>query len=301
MDYIGQLNAFDNWLEYNELGAGPQLLWYKLMAIANKSGWQSELSIANTRLQAMTKTSEKTLINNRNQLIQNGLLQYKKRGRTKAGIYLITDLTGNFTAKKKVIDTVENPTTGNITVNSKVNPKVNREVNPSVDSTVNPSAYINNTKQDNTNKEDEDDLGVYEFIQVSWGKPPTGLLQGALGPMIKKWGSDIILFAFRLAFENSVEMPGLKKYVEAILESWNKQNIKTLDDALKAQEDYKNRKKKQSYTPKYQKNVRREKLPDWVDKPQKEQKIDPEKKAEIDARFEAYFSRTSDEKEGASD
>lgn len=300
MDYIGQLNAFDNWLEYNELGAGPQLLWYKLMAIANKSGWQSELSIANTRLQAMTKTSEKTLINNRNQLIQNGLLQYKKRGRTKAGIYLITDLTGNFTAKKKVIDTVENPTTGNITVNSKVNPKVNREVNPSVDSTVNPSAYINNTKQDNTNKEDEDDFGVYEFIQVSWGKPPTGLLQGALGPMIKKWGSDIILFAFRLAFENSVEMPGLKKYVEAILESWNKQNIKTLDDALKTQEDYKNRKKKQSYTPKYQKNVRREKLPDWVDKPQKEQKIDPEKKAEIDARFEAYFSRTSDEKEGAS-
>lgn len=300
MDYIGQLNAFDNWLEYNELGAGPQLLWYKLMAIANKSGWQSELSIANTRLQAMTKTSEKTLINNRNQLIQNGLLQYKKRGRTKAGIYLITDLTGNFTAKKKVIDTVENPTTGNITVNSKVNSKVNREVNPSVDSTVNPSAYINNTKQDNTNKEDEDDLGVYEFIQVSWGKPPTGLLQGALGPMIKKWGSEIILFAFRLAFENSVEMPGLKKYVEAILESWNKQNIKTLDDALKAQEDYKNRKKKQSCTPKYQKNVRREKLPDWVDKPQKEQKIDPEKKAEIDARFEAYFSRTSDEKEGAS-
>ncbi|MDU1848708.1 DnaD domain-containing protein [Enterococcus durans] len=300
MDYIGQLNAFDNWLEYNELGAGPQLLWYKLMAIANKSGWQSELSIANTRLQAMTKTSEKTLINNRNQLIQNGLLQYKKRGRTKAGIYLITDLTGNFTAKKKVIDTVENPTTGNFTVNSKVNPKVNREVNPSVDSTVNPSAYINNIKQDNTNKEDEDDLGVYEFIQVSWGKPPTGLLQGALGPMIKKWGSDIILFAFRLAFENSVEMPGLKKYVEAILESWNKQNIKTLDDALKAQEDYKNRKKKQSCTPKYQKNVRREKLPDWVDKPQKEQKIDPEKKAEIDARFEAYFSRTSDEKEGAS-
>lgn len=300
MDYIGQLNAFDNWLEYNELGAGPQLLWYKLMAIANKSGWQSELSIANTRLQAMTKTSEKTLINNRNQLIQNGLLQYKKRGRTKAGIYLITDLTGNFTAKKKVIDTVENPATGNITVNSKVNSKVNREVNPSVDSTVNPSAYINNTKQDNTNKEDEDDLGVYEFIQISWGKPPTGLLQGVLGPMIKKWGSDIILFAFRLAFENSVEMPGLKKYVEAILESWSKQNIKTLDDALKAQEDYKNRKKKQSYTPKYQKNVRREKLPDWVNKPQEEQKIDPEKKAEIDARFEAYFSRTSDEKEGAS-
>ncbi|MGM0293178.1 MULTISPECIES: Lin1244/Lin1753 domain-containing protein [Enterococcus] len=162
---------------------------------------------------------------------------------------------------------------------------------------INPQSKVNESK---VNKIDEEDMGVYEFIQVSWGKPPTGLLQGALGPMIKKWGSDIILFAFKLAFENSVEMPGLKKYVEAILESWSKQNIKTLDDALKAQEDYKNRKKKQFHTPKYQKNVRREKLPDWVNKPQEEQKIDPEKKAEIDARFEDYFSRTSDEKEGAS-
>lgn len=290
MDYIGQLNAFDNWLEYNELGAGPQLLWYKLMAIANKSGWQSELSIANTRLQAMTKTSEKTLINNRNQLIQNGLLQYKKRGRTKAGVYILSDLTGNFTVKTTVDNTVENSATGNIPVDSKVNQKVNREVNPSVDSTVNPSAYINNTKQNNTNKED-DDIGVYEYIQKNWGKTPTGLLQGALGPMIKKWGSDIILFAFRLAFENSVEMPGLKKYVEAILESWSKQNIKTLDDALKAQEDYKNRKKKQSYAPKHQKNVRREKLPDWVNKPQEEKTLDPDKKAELEARFAAYQAK----------
>lgn len=290
MDYIGQLNAFDNWLEYNELGAGPQLLWYKLMAIANKSGWQSELSIANTRLQAMTKTSEKTLINNRNQLIQNGLLQYKKRGRTKAGVYILSDLTGNFTVKTTVDNTVENSATGNIPVDSKVNQKVNREVNPSVDSTVNPSAYINNTKQNKTNKED-DDIGVYEYIQKNWGKTPTGLLQGALGPMIKKWGSDIILFAFRLAFENSVEMPGLKKYVEAILESWSKQNIKTLDDALKAQEDYKNRKKKQSYAPKHQKNVRREKLPDWVNKPQEEKTLDPDKKAELEARFAAYQAK----------
>ncbi|HAQ5055005.1 TPA: DnaD domain protein [Enterococcus faecium] len=290
MDYIGQLNAFDNWLEYNELGAGPQLLWYKLMAIANKSGWQSELSIANTRLQAMTKTSEKTLINNRNQLIQNGLLQYKKRGRTKAGVYILSDLTGNFTVKTTVDNTVENSATGNIPVDSKVNLKVNREVNPSVDSTVKPSAYINNTKQNKTNKED-DDIGVYEYIQKNWGKTPTGLLQGALGPMIKKWGSDIILFAFRLAFENSVEMPGLKKYVEAILESWSKQNIKTLDDALKAQEDYKNRKKKQSYAPKHQKNVRREKLPDWVNKPQEEKTLDPDKKAELEARFAAYQAK----------
>ena len=287
LDYIRQLNAFDNWLEYNELGAGPQLLWYKLMAIANRSCWQSELSIANTRLQAMTKTSEKTLINNRNQLIQNGLLQYKKRGRTKAGIYILSDLTGNFTEKKKVMDTVENLTAGNIPVNSKVNPKVNREVNPSVDSTVNPSAYINNTKQDNTKNNNDFDIGVYEFIQVSWGKPPTGLLQGALGSFIQSWGSEMILYAFQLAYENGVEMHGLKKYVVTILNSWTQKGINTIEKARLDQENFKQQKKKNYTKPK---NVRREKLPDWVNKQQEEKKIDPKKKAEIDARFEKYFS-----------
>ncbi|PEH48080.1 phage replisome organizer N-terminal domain-containing protein [Enterococcus faecium] len=139
-------------------------------------------------------------------------------------------------------------------------------------------------------KEDEEDIGVYEFIQKSWGKSPTGLLQGALGPMIKAWGADMILFAFKLAFENNVEMPGLKKYVEAILNSWSNQGIKTMESAEKAQEAFKS-KKKQNYLPKRQNNVRREKLPDWVNKPQGEKALDPDKKAELEARFAAYQAK----------
>lgn len=137
---------------------------------------------------------------------------------------------------------------------------------------------------------DDDDVGVYEFIQKSWGKPPTGILQGALGPMIKNWGSDMILFAFKLAFENSVEMQGLKKYVEVILKSWANRGIKTIGDVEKDQEAFKN-KKKQNYVSKRQNNVRREKLPDWVNQPKEEKTIDPQQKAEIDARFEAYLAQ----------
>lgn len=149
---------------------------------------------------------------------------------------------------------------------------------------------VDKEKDKEIEKEDEEDIGVYEFIQKSWGKSPTGLLQGALGPMIKNWGSDMILFAFKLAFENSVEMPGLKKYVEAILNSWSKQGIQTLESAEKAQEAFKNN-RKQTYSPKRQNNVRREKLPDWVNQPKEEKKIDPQQKAEIDARFEAYLAQ----------
>ena len=100
----------------------------------------------------------------------------------------------------------------------------------------------------------------------------------------------MILFAFKLAFENNVEMPGLKKYVEAILNSWSNQGIKTMESAEKAQEAFKN-KKKQNYLPKRQNNVRREKLPDWVNKPQEEKALDPDKKAELEARFAAYQAK----------
>lgn len=261
LDYIRQINAFENLNEYSEIGPGAQLLWYKLMRVANLSGWQKELSISNTRLQSMTKTSEKTLINNRNQLIQNGLLQYKKRGRTKAGIYILADLTENFPVK----NTVVNPPTGNIPVNTTVIPTVDTTVNSSVDTTVDSSAYINKTKLNETNK--DEDIGVYEFIQMSWGKPPTGILQGALGPMIKKWGSDMILFAFKLAFENNVELRGLKKYVDVILASWSKAGINNLNEAIESQEEFKRNKKVQKPSG-YQKNTRREKLPEWASDPE---------------------------------
>lgn len=39
--------------------------------------------------------------------------------------------------------------------------------------------------------------------------------------MIKIWGVDMIFFVFKLVFENNVEMLGLKKYVEVILNLWS--------------------------------------------------------------------------------
>ncbi|HAP7474952.1 TPA: Replication initiation and membrane attachment, partial [Enterococcus faecium] len=38
-------------------------------------------------------------------------------------------------------------------------------------------------------------------------------------------------------------------------------------------------------------NVRREKLPDWVNQPKDEKQISSEKKAEIDRRFKEYLAK----------
>lgn len=81
--------------------------------------------------------SEKTLINNRNKLVQYGLIEYKSRGTQKAGIY-------------KIIDITESELTGNITVNREANRKQTGS-KPAVNEGVNRSTYINKTKQDNIN------------------------------------------------------------------------------------------------------------------------------------------------------
>jgi len=255
LDYIRQINAFENWLEYNELGAGPQLLWYKLMAIANKSGWQSELSIANTRLQSMTKTSEKTLINNRNQLIQTGLLQYKKRGRTKAGLYILFDLTGKFPVKATVNDLA----TGNTTVDSTVNTKVIPTVNSSVDSTVKPSAYINNTKLNKTKDNHHDEKSPLRLANEYWGnsRPLNSILQDAILKWCNQWPNEMVNYALELAYKNSVDTKGVKAYVNVILQDWTSKAIDSLE-AAKA-----NTKPKSTHYS----NKRVEKLPDHIAHP----------------------------------
>lgn len=292
MDYIRQINAFENWLEFNELGAGPQLLWYKLMRVANISGWQNELSIANTRLISMTKSSEKTLINNRNQLIQNGLLQYKKRGRTKSGIYILTDLTtGNIPVKPTVV----NATTGNIPVDS----TVNRKVNPSVDSTVNPSvnlsAYINETKRNET-KDNDIDISGYpaEVIQRLYNQFPTGILQGAISDWLQQWPREMICFAIQNAYEYGCELRGLKGYVSKVLSNWQQAHIFTLQEAIEASNKFKNQSKNQY--PNKKQPIRKETLPAWVDNPPIEEEA-PEIQAALKKRMDEYLSKQNREKE----
>lgn len=204
--------------EFNDIGPGAQLLWYKLMRVANLSGWQKELSISNTRLQSMTKTSEKTLINNRNQLIQNGLLQYKKRGRTKAGIYILSDITGNFTVK------------------TTVDCSVDTSVNSSVVSSVDTSAYINKTKQNKTKqsnnasessitKNSEESAVRYWLNQVNPAEAP--FIVQSLGHWVNDFGDDaIVIAAIDEMLKNNARS---YKYLEKILKSWESQGLDSLE------------------------------------------------------------------------
>lgn len=149
-----------------------------------------------------------------------------------------------------------------------------------VNDDINPQSKGNKSKL-NKIKDYEEDMGVYEFIQKSWGKPPTGILQGALGPWIREWGSEMILFAFQSAYENSVEMQGLKKYVDKILATWKPNNVSTLQEAVQAKEDWEAKKSQRTFSNSQpSRNVtRKEPIPKWLADYEEQERLRKEREA----------------------
>ena len=149
-----------------------------------------------------------------------------------------------------------------------------------VNDDINPQSKGNKSKL-NKIKDYEEDMGVYEFIQKSWGKPPTGILQGTLGPWIREWGSEMILFAFQSAYENSVEMQGLKKYVDKILATWKSNNVSTLQEAVQAKEDWEAKKSQRTFSNSQpRRNVTlKEPIPKWLADYEEQERLRKEREA----------------------
>ncbi|GAV21584.1 hypothetical protein [Carboxydothermus pertinax] len=89
MNYIKELNAFRDWAVINRPSTGQVALWYTLISICNMTGWQEWFTVPNQTLQLMTGLSRQGLEKARNQLIQRGLIEYRKGTSNQAGRYRI--------------------------------------------------------------------------------------------------------------------------------------------------------------------------------------------------------------------
>ena len=78
VNYIQEINKFEQFVESNYLSSMAQLLWYKLMQKCNRSGWQEQIQISNLRLMADLHIGEKTLIKVRKELEEAGLIEVVK-------------------------------------------------------------------------------------------------------------------------------------------------------------------------------------------------------------------------------
>lgn len=108
MNYLAEILAFEQWIETHYLPILPQLLWYKLLYLCNRSGWSEWVTVDNLRLMATTQMSrEATLIKARDELIKAGLIEYQKGKKGSPNRYRMIFLAEKNTFKSVVQNAVK--------------------------------------------------------------------------------------------------------------------------------------------------------------------------------------------------
>lgn len=92
MNYIAELNAFERALETVRLPANAQLLWYKLMCLANRSNWSEWIEVDNGRLAGMLGIHRNSVISARDKLIEKNFIEYQRGKGRGIGRYKIISL-----------------------------------------------------------------------------------------------------------------------------------------------------------------------------------------------------------------
>lgn len=121
-----------------------------------------------------------------------------------------------------------------------------------------------------------------ELIQNLYGKFPTGILQSALSGWMKEWPREMVCYAIQTSYDYGKEINALKPYINRIFENWKLANIDTLEKAVKADNDFKQRQKKPQRQP-----IRKEVVPERYNEPYVE-KEDPELMARMQKAMAEY-------------
>lgn len=166
---------------------------------------------------------------------------------------------------------------------------------------INPQSKVKESKgnksKENTTESEQYSLQIYSYLEKNGFGSPYG---NTMGDNINFWLKDLeeagltieqadawMIHGVNTAIENNNRR---WKYLEGILKNrFNKRLFSKA--AIEGEEEKRKNQQAKPLNSKYQNNVRREKLPDWVDKQQEEKALNPNEKAEIDRRFEEYLKR----------
>lgn len=281
-----QIRAFDDYRLYKQkLSAGQVSLWYTLMSINNKAGWSTWFTAANATLESLSGLSRSGIVKNRNVLKQLNLIDFSSNGR-KATSYRVCVLYTSDSAQGSTQSSVQDST--------------QRSTQTSVQGS---SALIkqNETKQNET---DDDDAAITRAEVIDkwtslWGFPNAIAMPG-INDWLDALPADVIDFAITIAGEHNVKARGALKYMQAVIDGWQKRKITTLDQAKKAAAEHDQRMKNGRGSSKPTRA--KETLPTWAqktpEKPASDGKLSPEQQAALDARIKKFKARRP-EKEGA--
>ena len=92
MNYIQQLNLFDEWVINNAPSTGQIALYNALLAINNKCGWKEWFTAPSIMIEIRTGLTRQGIHKARNFLVDYKLIEFIPQGGSKAGIYKIIEL-----------------------------------------------------------------------------------------------------------------------------------------------------------------------------------------------------------------
>ncbi len=92
MNYITEINKFEQQNCVSPLSPMAQLLWYRLMHYANKNRWPERFSYSNGEIMRTMMISERVLRTCRSELIEKGFLTYESGTGRRLGQYILHPL-----------------------------------------------------------------------------------------------------------------------------------------------------------------------------------------------------------------
>lgn len=253
MNYLKQIIAFDKWEELHPLSDKTYRLWFKLMAIANTSGWDEWLSVPLLKLKSELHTSsDQTVMNARNSLVQAGRIEVRKGKHGKSADYRLIPFS-------EATSGVPNGDTSG------------------VKSGEDSGTYYkqNKTKQKigSSNTHTREDVFNFWQQKLNWGFP-NGIVMADLTGWITEFGPDLVIFALTIAGKKQVTASAADSFLSSVFNSWRQQHISTLEQAQKANESH----EKNTYNQRQQRNYYRkrppinEPMPGWFKQQQEQEK-----------------------------
>lgn len=241
MNYIRQIQAFNDRMLTKPLSSGQISLWYALMFINNKTAWATWFTVANRTLESQSGLSRSGIQKARNQLRQSGYIEFNANG-TKATSYHLIDLAMAYSTQDSTqVSTQAEPTrSDSAQASTQTSTQDGGQVSTQDRDTLNKQ---NKTKQNKTSDHDgqpavdpipddqatADRMRVFDAYERSWGFMAP-LTQEELRDWLETFPADMVVEAIKRAVGNQAKW----SYANAILRDWDFKKIYTMADVQKA-------------------------------------------------------------------
>lgn len=218
LNYINQTNIFFRIAGSKELNSSARILYLALLYKNNTLTWIERFTCTASELEGFSGLSESSLQRARKQLVDAGLIEYKKRRGRQPPIYSIPELNEHtlpFILNSKVKGNAK----GNVNDNVKGNAKTLVKTKQTKTTTANPF----------DDDEQNDDLKQHPlaYYQQAFGLSARGTLTQHLQDLANYFGNEIVNYAMQLAASKGKDF----SYANGILKHWYDRHVKSLDEA----------------------------------------------------------------------